>query len=485
MLKASVVHLKYVVLFMAFGLAAPISLHAEEAPAANVISAPTGSSTYKSKKTATDDSGFKLGVDLKAITYSSSSDYDNGSLQQAEVEFGYKRRSGSFFTNTDLILGTFSTEESVYFALPEAYVGFGDKTLSITAGRKIENLSFADSFYNLGLIQGFATNDYINYFQGGLVGLAAHYNEGSFGFNLSYNPIFIPNQAPTVKIQDGKAFTTNRWAAVPPEQFRLGDQNRDIIYAISDYSVSDIVSNSGFMANVFIGEQNRPTAELTYGHLPLNDLVFQRDTFADIATFHGNVILTPMVGYHDIVSADLNLDAGNLKSTFSFIGDHPINKQAEGLQTMQTLEPLNILSAYFSYDFNKALGRKLELYVAAANIAGGDIKDLTSDGKVSDITYANSRTLFKRPVRFGAKGDLFFISGRALQVDMNLTYDQALKGSLLSAALKYNFTKSFNANLGLDMIGVEQENTSSAERSNFLDQYKANDRVSAGVGYVF
>ena len=36
-----------------------------------------------------------------------------------------------------------------------------------------------------------------------------------------------------------------------------------------------------------------------------------------------------------------------------------------------------------------------------------------------------------------------------------------------------------------DLIGVENESASSTTQTNFLDQNKANDRIKAGVGYVF
>jgi hypothetical protein len=443
-----------------------------------------GSSVYKPKPARSEDFNFKLNVGVEQISYGSSSIYDNGSLQQLETELDISKR-GLFFTNTDIILGTFSLENSFYFAVPEAYAGYGTKNLNVTLGRKIENYSFADQYFNFGLIQPYFTNDFLNYRTNGLTGLAFHHHQGSFGFNIAYDPAYLPNQGPQVKIEDGHVATTNRWATVPPQQVRLGDENRQIIYAIKDYNVADVVNNPGYVANVFFGESKaRPLVSATYARKPVNEIALSREAFADIATFQGNVILNPVVLYHEVYAADLNADVSLFKMSLFYIGDKPENKTAKELETMQDLGPLSIVTAYVGYDLSTALGQKMEVYAAAANVSGGDIRDLNSSGQSGSVTYASSRTLFKTPVKVGAKGELFFIQGRPLNADVNFTYDRQLKGSLLSAEINYAVTKTLNLNAGVDVLGVENEAVSSSD-SNFIEQNKANDRVMAGVNYVF
>ncbi len=446
--------------------------------------ASVGTSIYSPKSSRSTDFGAQLGLSLKQISYGSASAYDNGSLQQVETEITLSKQ-GTFFSNANLILGTFSLENSFYFALPEAYGGYGSKENSVSVGRKIENYSISDQFFNFGLVHPTFSNDNINFRANGLTGLSFHHHEGSFGFNVAYNPIFIPNQGPQVKVEDGQVNSTNRWATVPPEKVRLGDENREIVYAVRDYKVTDVVNNPGYIANVFFGENKaRPFLMATYGRKPINEIALSRDTFADIATFRGNVILNPHVLYHQIYAADVNLDSQNLKFTISYLGDQPENIQAQGLETMQTLSPLSIVSAYVGYDLNASLGRKMEVYIAASNITGGEIRDLNSSGQGGEINFASSRTLFKRPVKTGAKGELFYIQNRPFSADVNFTYDQQLKGSLLSAAINYAITKTVNLNASVDVLGVENESISSSE-NNFLQQNKANDRVMAGVDYVF
>jgi hypothetical protein len=236
---------------------------------------------------------------------------------------------------------------------------------------------------------------------------------------------------------------------------------------------------------VLIGEsKKRPTFSATYARKPINEIALSRDTFADIATFSGNVILNPVVLNHNVYSVDLNMDSNSFKSTLSFLGDNPENVSAQGLETMQILSPLNIYTAYVAFDLNSVLDRKMEVYAAASLIEGGEIRDLTSDGNVGTVTYATSRTLFKKPIRLGLKGEALNISNRSLTTDISFTYDQQLKGSLLSAAVTYPITRQLGINAGIDLLGVENEATASTE-NNFLEQNKSNDRISAGVNYVF
>lgn len=463
----------------------PSSSTTNSVEAMAAANAETGISTTKIKKNkVSQELTTQLGLSLTSISYASDSVLNDSQLQQIEVNLNFKK-AGLFFTNTEIIAGTFTTANSFYYALPEAYIGYGYKTQSITFGRKIENYSFSDSFFNFGLVQPYSSNDLINFHDSGLTGLTGHYYSEGIGFNLSYNPLYLPNAGPQVKVVDGQVVTSTRWAPTPPTQFRFGDQNRDIIYAIRDYNITDILFNSGYMAQIYFGSnKQRPGFSFTYGQKPINEIALSRDTFSDIATFSGNVILTPVVLTHEIYATDINIDFENIKTTFSFVGDHPRNVVAPEYEAMQTLSPLSIYSAYIGVDLKNYLGRKFEVYTAGAIIYGGEIRDIMSTGQEASVKYASSRTQFKKPVRAGVKGEAFYISGKPVTTDVSFTYDQQLKGSLLSASLKYEAAKNLNAKLGFDVIGVENDDINLVE-SNFLDQNKANDRFSAGVSYVF
>ncbi|MEK6628048.1 MAG: hypothetical protein AABY53_05435 [Bdellovibrionota bacterium] len=448
--------------------------------------APTAISVYKKTKKNNDEkSSATIEFDLKAISYAEASSVDSNSQQQVQIGFNYKK-TGTFFSETNLILGSFSEPNSVYYAFPEAYVGYGSSKNNLTIGRKKENLSFVDSFFNLGLMQSNFTNDNINFLEGGLTGISGQLSQGGFGIIAAFMPIFIPNQGPQIKTEDGKAITSNRWAQQPPSKFRIGSEDKNINYVTRDYKLAELMSNSGYMLHLYAGQNNtqRNILTATYAKKPINQIALSRDTFSDISNFEGYVYLSPQVLFHEVQALDLNLDYENIKTTLSYLADQPQNKVAVGSDTIQTLNPLNISSFFISLDLSKSFGRKFEIYMGGASVSGGEIKDLNSQKQESATALAASRTLFKKPIRVGLKNELFFVANNAVETDLMMTYDQELKGSLLSVQIKYSPFKSTKLSLGADVIGVENELPSSLQ-GNYLDQNKANDRFFAGVNYAF
>lgn len=445
-----------------------------------------GSSVFKNSKSKTDSEALKTLVELefKAISYMETSQVDANSQQQFQMNLTLKKQ-GTFFTETNLIIGSFSEPNSVYYAFPQAYMGYGKEEANVVAGRKKENLSVADSVFNLGLVQSSFTNDNINFAESGLTGISTTYNSGNMGFIAGYMPIFIPNQGPQVKVEDGKAVSSNRWAATPPSTFVTGTESKNINYAIRDYKLIDIISNSGFLLNAHYGQNKlRPVANLSFSRKPINDIAFSRDTYQDIATAEGFVYLTPVVLAHDIQALDINLDYENINTTLSYIADQPQNVKAKNSEVIQTLNPLNIISFYASLDLAEVLRRKMKVYMAMAIISGGEIRDLTAEGKESAVSVSGSRTLFKKPLKLGVSGEAFYIYNNSVETDMSFTYDQELKGSLLSLAVKYSALKNMKISMGADIIGTENE-LATGQQDHFLNQHKADDRFFAGLSYVF
>lgn len=469
---------KYGVLFV--GLILGLSAYAQN----SAVQAQTGVSTYKNKKSDKENSKTEIGVNLKAISYAEASTVDSQFQQQIEGTINTKK-NGIFFGEGSLTLGTFSEPHSVYYAFPQAYLGYGYKNNHVAFGRKKEDLSMADSFLNLGLIQSHFTNDNIEFIEGGLIGLSGEISSNGFGMIANFMPIFIHNQGPQITVEDGKIITSNRWAPQAPSKFKFGSDYKNINYAIREYKTIDIVSNSGYMLHAYAGKNSgRPLLSATYAKKPINDIALSRDTYSDISNFEGYVFFTPVVLNHEVQAVDLNLDHENLKTTISYLADQPINKTAVDQETIQTLSPLSVISVYASLDLSYNFGKKFEAYIGAASITGGEIKELNSSGQESQITVASSRTLFVKPIRMGLKNEMFYIYNKAVETDINLTYDQELKGSLLTAKIKYSPTRNMKIHMGADLLGVENELPDDVQ-GNFLDQNKANDRFYAGLSYAF
>ena len=73
-----------------------------------------------------------------------------------------------------------------------------------------------------------------------------------------------------------------------------------------------------------------------------------------------------------------------------------------------------------------------------------------------------------------------------MKTDLKWLYDQEQKGSILSMLLGVQPVKAFNIQLGVDILGTDADDSTSAQAGQeFLQQYQANDRVYGGMQYVF
>ncbi len=433
------------------------------------------------------DESFKphLQFELKALSYMSESRYDHSNQQQGEMQLGYGKK-GFLFSEGQAIVGTFSEAKSSYFAVPQLYLGLGDSKKNFGAvGRLKRNYNFLDSYYNLGLYNSYFSNDYINYEEQGLTGLHLQVFDGFFGAFVGLHPYFFPNQGPQVHEENGSLSSSNRWSQRPPPQFEFGDQNRRIEYAIRDYKLKEIIENPGGVASVFIGSNSdRPVLQLSYANHPVNEIPLTRDTYGSATDFVGHVNLSPVVTYHEVQSADVNLDFSNIKTTLSYAEDKVRNKVAAESETLQSLSPMKIYGAYAAIDLSSWLKRGFVFSLAAAEFKGGEITDLTSEGKESIFTFSSYRNQFRSPTTVGFSTELFFVNRKPFQTQVRWTYDRVLKGSLASLLFSFEPANHVVFQLGADLIGVEQSISEDAT-SNFLDRNQANDRVYGGLQYAF
>ncbi|MBC7421300.1 MAG: hypothetical protein H7328_11280 [Bdellovibrio sp.] len=428
----------------------------------------------------------KLSLELKSLNYAAGSVADDASQGQVELMLGLKKQ-GFLFADLELTVGSFSGSRSVYIPVPDAYLAVGSlKSNYLALGIKTQSFSFVDRYYHLGLYESYFTNDFIDYKEQGFAGIQLQVHQGYFGFKGGFQPVFLKNQGPEIHEQDGSIVSSNRWAKRPPKRFEfVQGQDKRIEYVIRAYDVEKIITNQGHTLSLFVGENvERPWLQVSYARHPLNEIPLTRETYGTINDFTGHVFLAPVVTYHEVKSADINLDGRLLKSTFSYLEDQPFNNEPFMDETLQVLNPLKVYAVYFALDLKDYISRNFLISLAAAEMRGGEIKDKMQGGKVSIFTFSANRTIFKSPVTLGFTGDSIFFGERPLITTVSWTYDREFKGSLLSAKLMHETWKKLYLQAGLDLLGTENELPADAPE-NFLSQNQANDRFYAGVKYVF
>lgn len=433
---------------------------------------------------------FSLSAQLSGVQYFSESAEDSNFQQQAEVQALYEKQ-GAILVKAQGLAGTFSLSKSSYFAVPEFFIGLSSaddgldavsEKRQVVLGRKIKNFSFLDQQQNLGLFNSYFTNDMIRYQQQGLVGIHTQLQFKKVGFYAGYYPVYLPNQGPQVYEEAGEIHSSNRWSQKPPSQFRFGNLDREIVYAIRDYDINEIVQNGGEGLSLFFGESSqRPLIQASYARKPVNQIPLSRDTYGTASNFIGKVNLSPVVTYSQAQAVDLNFDVNNIKSTFSYLDDRVFNKVAAEGETLQFLNPIKMYGVWVAIDISDYFQRKMEIEVSYAELKDGEIQDLLSDGRTSIFTYTSQRSLFKKPFSVKLNSELFFIKSKPLNSSFKWTYDDFYHGSLLSGSLSYQTFARLELNFGFDLLGVEKE----TKESHFLQDKQANDRVYGGLEYVF
>lgn len=125
--------------------------------------------------------------------------------------------------------------------------------------------------------------------------------------------------------------------------------------------------------------------------------------------------------------------------------------------------------------------RDLKIQLGYLRIDGGTINDINTRSEKDSFTLFDERFFFYNSVLFKTEGKLFRLFNRDFTTKFSYLRDFNQKGSLVNTEFQFFPTQRWAVLVGGDFISVDTENDSSA----FLNQNRANDRVYAGVNYVF
>lgn len=470
-----------------------LNLQAEENEKSSMalpqVAEPVSSSRTSLQNTPTlkPESELHLKFDLSALNYFSSSSVDQNFQEKFQTDLSWTKK-GYVFSDIQATLGRLNVADSTYVALPQAYVGVGQSDRSyITLGRHINRLSQMDDYFHLGQYHPYFSNDLIGFQDQGTVGVHLQLFNGSYGFNLAWNPYFLPNQGPQLHEKNGRLESSNRWAQRVPTQYVLTDEARPqpIQYTVRPYDMAEIIQNPAETVSFFWGATvARPYLRLAYSYQPVNDVPLSRATYSRTLNSFGQVDLSPVVTYQHLWSTDLNYDFSIFQTTFSYLEDKPMNKVADPGDTLQYLNPLKVYGIITSANLENIFNRKFKITIGYSEVHGGEIQDLTSSRETSLFTFANRRAQFEKPFVLGFESDAYIFGSRPVISNLKWTYDQKQKGSLLSALFQHQTFQDLSLNLGFDILGV-QEQAVKDEANQYLQRNQANDRFYGGMQYVF
>ncbi len=388
--------------------------------------------------------------------------------------------------NTARISNQYNAEERAnYFKPYEFYaeINLSDSQKTLGLGRKILNWSETDRVWGRGLWQPRFFHDKIRSEEAGLTGFYFSSKQKTSDFTLFLMPIFIPDLGPTFDVEDGKIKSPNPWFRPPPPTVGVIGTSRDIRYSVDQPSLGEVMNNPGIAAQYGI-RRGEDRYRISMAHKPMNQLFLGFPYFADLSSpdVPVDIRIHPEFPYHNILELESEHKLEEqVELVTSLVLDNPTSYPAQSGWVTQDIEDALLLSTLLKFR-NEILNRSVDFQLGLINLWGGDLPDR---GELNlDHTLFERRFQFQQAMLVGAKFPLAWIQGTPVYAKTRLIYDAKQEGGVFSGDLSYRFARRWEGNLGFDFLGLLR--SSGQEVSDgLLSLYRANDRISGGVSYVF
>jgi hypothetical protein len=383
----------------------------------------------------------------------------------------------------DFGAGTFFSRNQSHIAVHELYTSPRTDNFRVYVGRKLNAWSEMDREWNLGIWQPYFEIDALRPEAQGLTGVFFDVNRSDFQVLGFVTPMFIPSMGPDIREENGALVSDSRWYRSPSNQLDFTNKPIPVSYSLSVPETSELVGHGGYGAMGRVGNKDRgPWLVSSFGYAPVNSLLLKRNIRLPIADPNVGVIVSPEVTYHKVFSSDLGYTMGNVRATVSYLQDDPETRLPDMDWAIQKLDGIRAYSASLDWNVPQFLTRSVLLQVSYLKVDGGGIQDITADGTSDSLNLFDQRLKFTNAVKVKVQGELARIFHRPLVTKFSWLYDRDQKGSMINSEFLFYPSQVWALVVGTDILGVDDENY---KPSNFLNEYRANDRVYGGMTYVF
>jgi hypothetical protein len=380
-----------------------------------------------------------------------------------------------------------ANEETFYFRPMELYTQINlAKSKKLFLGRKKMPWSRSDQLWKRGLVEPRHMDDPLEAKRAGLLGAFFAQQSGDTRFFAFASPLFVPEFGPRQSVADGRFFSKNPWFRPPPSQVQLQNGLADVEYQLDAPDVLSIVTRPG--GGVGFRQTVGPSAflESSYLYKPMNQLVlgfpFVLELGNEGETTSVDVVVSPRVGYHHIA----NLTIGKQFSDGSLIYSEVIFERPEDNLPPQTWiakqnAAATVVNLTLEKSFATVTNPNRKAWLSFSNVNGGDVGD--SGNFSGETSLFERRYMFQQSVMTGWQGRWFQIGKVVVSNMSRALYDISQRGYLLSSEFNLRFSRSLSGLLKFDTLGnfaLDGQIT-----DGFLSNYRANDRASLGVRYVF
>lgn len=393
--------------------------------------------------------------------------------------------------------GAFEFQDELYFGVPEAYIeprrmapGF-----SMTVGREKRHWSRVDEEFNLGIWQPQLRWDYLNPVQQGLTGLFfdLKFSE-SLNVTLFTSPVSIPDQGPQFKLREGRFESSNRWFVQPQSRLQMFQGTRfsdevPLYFELDKPAEEEMIMHSSFgMAVNYKPEETPFFVQASYAYKPRNQIHLGIECAncvnigADPAPVEITALIHPKIVKHHVATLEGGFNRVDDQGWVSVTGDVP---NSSGMPESYEEAPLNksIVAGIGYRRFIRGLVRRPS-WIGVSYMRMWEFKEKRSGGLVPDDQVESSldRYKFEQVAAFDWTIQLTQMFHSRLNLRNRYQYSLPEKGGWLSSGLEWE-KGPVTMQVGVDILGSDVDPNSTD--AGLYSRYRSNDRVFAGMNYVF
>ncbi len=373
--------------------------------------------------------------------------------------------------------------------VPELYVGTSPKLsrLQIGVGRRLETWSALDDSWRLGLWQPRFRWDYLDPPASALVGGNVIIQDGFVRFVALASPVYIPERGVPVTVRDGRITPSLPWGSAPSTEVMLFQTATQVRYNVVMPNLEKVILNPVYSAKLRLGKETGPWISGSYGYKPINQILWGYEAYLDLNAPEpeANVTLHPRVAYHQLLAAETGYSSRAFDFSLSMLQEKPDRDLTPGTWTTQELTETLSVSPTLAFRFGGWAPDPATISLSflrewGGSISGGQAPDKGPMASGMDSVF-EGRYPYQNAWKLGAKTALPGSLGRRLSWDFNLTYDVGHSGTIVSHLLSFRAYRGLELRAGADFLSSFRADGG----TDFISQYRTNDRIHMGITYVF
>ena len=369
-----------------------------------------------------------------------------------------------------------------YIKAPQLFYRMGKRSkFNIVVGRELNDWSYLDSHWNMGMTQPLFKWDTAQPEEQGLTGIFVNIPvvEDTLDITLFGSYMYLPTQGASYQLTDGELRSSNPWFSSPIEAITLSGERIDLNYSLTVPKAQDVVfkpsyglqigtpiSKMGFIASAF------------YLNKPRNELVLPFEGALNLSTFKGDINILPQVANHQVAGLDIGAKYSIGKTVLSWVREFGIDYDVPLNTTYPVLSDQDIysLATVFSVSKKQRVGLS---YIKV------DRQDTLVEGLFSSTqidAYA-ARNRFEEAARVYWEGLLAKVSSK-YRVKTKLMYTQSLQKDnvWVSADVRWAASRGLEFFTHCDFFGSSKDQIVGED---FISTYQNNDRCLVGGHYAF